>query len=127
MNGLASTAWAASGGSRCGRRWAAFRRPDGDPRADNRLDIVHVNELKGGDRGDRASARIRQHSRPLARADSASTDESAIAVGEQRIGFSAAACPGDVAWGDLGCDIVLECTGKFLKPGAACRPISTAA
>jgi glyceraldehyde 3-phosphate dehydrogenase len=31
-------------------------------------------------------------------------------------GFSAAAQPGDVAWGDLGCDIVLECTGKFLKP-----------
>ena len=26
------------------------------------------------------------------------------------------ASPGDVAWGDLGCDIVLECTGKFLKP-----------
>ena len=26
------------------------------------------------------------------------------------------AAPGDVAWGDLGCDIVLECTGKFLKP-----------
>ena len=32
------------------------------------------------------------------------------------IGFSAAASPGDVPWGDLGCDIVLECTGKFLKP-----------
>jgi glyceraldehyde 3-phosphate dehydrogenase len=24
--------------------------------------------------------------------------------------------PEDVPWGDLGCDIVLECTGKFLKP-----------
>ena len=24
--------------------------------------------------------------------------------------------PADVPWGDLGCDIVLECTGKFLKP-----------
>ena len=35
------------------------------------------------------------------------------------LGFSAAAAPGDVAWGDLGCDIVLECTGKFLKPAAA--------
>ena len=42
-------------------------RPDDDPRAGNRLDVVHVNELKGGDRGDRASARIRQHARPLAR------------------------------------------------------------
>ena len=29
---------------------------------------------------------------------------------------SATASPGEVAWGDLGCDIVLECTGKFLTP-----------
>jgi glyceraldehyde 3-phosphate dehydrogenase len=29
---------------------------------------------------------------------------------------SARGRPGDIAWGDLGCDIVLECTGKFLKP-----------
>jgi glyceraldehyde 3-phosphate dehydrogenase len=34
----------------------------------------------------------------------------------RRIGFGAAANPGDVSWGDLGCDVVLECTGKFLKP-----------
>ncbi len=40
----------------------------------------------------------------------------AISVGGKRIGFSAAASPGEVPWGDLGCDIVLECTGKFLKP-----------
>ena len=43
-------------------------------------------------------------------------DDNAIAIGKNRIGFSEAASPGDVAWGDLGCDIVLECTGKFLKP-----------
>ncbi|MFC7693746.1 ArsJ-associated glyceraldehyde-3-phosphate dehydrogenase [Paeniroseomonas aquatica] len=36
-------------------------------------------------------------------------------VGNQRIGFSASAAPADVPWGDLGCDVVLECTGKFLK------------
>jgi glyceraldehyde 3-phosphate dehydrogenase len=42
--------------------------------------------------------------------------DSAIAVGGKRIGYSAAASPGEVAWGDLGCEIVLECTGKFLKP-----------
>ena len=40
----------------------------------------------------------------------------AIIIGNRRIGFSAASLPGEVAWGDLGCDIVLECTGKFLKP-----------
>ena len=43
-------------------------------------------------------------------------DERGFAVGGKYIGFSAGASPGDVAWGDLGCDIVLECTGKFLKP-----------
>ncbi len=43
-------------------------------------------------------------------------DESAIVIDGKRLGFSAAAQPGDVAWGDFGCDIVLECTGKFLKP-----------
>ena len=26
----------------------AFDRPANDPRADNRLDIIHVNEVKGG-------------------------------------------------------------------------------
>ena len=43
-------------------------------------------------------------------------DDRAIRIDDRRIGFSAAASPGEVAWGDLGCDIVLECTGKFLKP-----------
>src|SRR4029077_9528182 len=43
-------------------------------------------------------------------------NDHAIIVNNTRMGFSAAAAPGDVKWGDLGCDIVLECTGKFLKP-----------
>ena len=43
-------------------------------------------------------------------------DEARIRIDNRSFGFSAAAKPGDVAWGDLGCDIVLECTGKFLKP-----------
>ena len=42
--------------------------------------------------------------------------ERAISIGGKRVGFSAAVTPGEVPWGDLGCDIVLECTGKFLKP-----------
>ena len=46
-------------------------------------------------------------------------DDRAIHIGNRRIGFSAAATPDAVPWGDLGCDIVLECTGKFLKPDAA--------
>lgn len=89
-------------------------RPADDPRAANRLDVVHVNELKGG-------AATAAH---LLEFDSvhgpwrerfAAEDDRALHIGDRRIGFSAAPTPEDVAWGDLGCDIVLECTGKFLK------------
>jgi glyceraldehyde 3-phosphate dehydrogenase len=92
-------------------------RPDDDPRRANRLDIVHVNELKGGAAAtahlvefDSAQGRWRAPITP--------EDDTAVVIGNRRIGFSAAARPEDVAWGDLGCDMVLECTGKFLTPEA---------
>ena len=89
-------------------------RPPDDPHRDNRLDVVHVNEIKGGAA---ATAHLLEfdsiHGRWHTRFDS---DERGIAVGGNYIGFTAGASPGDVAWGDLGCDLVLECTGKFLKP-----------
>ncbi|WP_421995174.1 ArsJ-associated glyceraldehyde-3-phosphate dehydrogenase [Reyranella sp.] len=85
-----------------------------DPRRGNRLDIVHVNEIKGGAE---ATAHLLEfdsiHGRWSA---SFEADERGIAVGGRYIGFSAEASPGGVPWGDLGCEIVLECTGKFLKP-----------
>jgi glyceraldehyde 3-phosphate dehydrogenase len=93
----------------------AVDRPADDPRAGNRLDIVHANEVRGG-------AAVTAH---LIEFDSlhgrwrqsfAVEDDHAIVIGNRRIDFSAACLPGDVPWGDLGCDIVLECTGKFLKP-----------
>jgi glyceraldehyde 3-phosphate dehydrogenase len=93
----------------------AIARIDGDPRAANRLDVVHVNEIKGGAP---ATAHLLEfdsiHGRW--RTSFEVEGDNAIIVGGKRIGFSAAASPGEVAWGDLGCDIVLECTGKFLKP-----------
>jgi glyceraldehyde 3-phosphate dehydrogenase len=94
----------------------AIYRPHDDPRGGNRLEVVHVNELKGG-------AAVTAH---LLEFDSlhgrwrdsfAVADDRAILIGDRRIGFSAAATPGEVDWGDLGCDIVLECTGRFLTPG----------
>ncbi|WGR95908.1 ArsJ-associated glyceraldehyde-3-phosphate dehydrogenase [Bradyrhizobium sp. ISRA443] len=39
----------------------------------------------------------------------------AITIANKQLGFTEAASPADIPWGDLGCDIVLECTGKFLK------------
>jgi glyceraldehyde 3-phosphate dehydrogenase len=89
-------------------------RPNDDPRADNRLDIVHVNEIKGGGETtahllefDGIHGRWRENFR--------AEDDSAIHIGNRCIGYTAAPTPDGVPWGDLGCDIVLECTGKFLK------------
>ena len=89
-------------------------RPADDPRAGNRLDVVHVNELKGGAA---TTAHLLEfdsiHGRW--RESFGFDDERAIVVGNRRIGFSAEPTPDAIAWGDLGCDVVLECTGKFLK------------
>lgn len=89
-------------------------RPTDDPRRSNALDIVHINELKGGAT---TAAHLLEFDSVHGRwRESFSVEgEHAIRVGDRRIGFSDAAAPGAVAWGDLGCDIVLECTGKFLK------------
>jgi glyceraldehyde 3-phosphate dehydrogenase len=90
------------------------RRPDDDPRRANRLDVAHVNEIKGGAA---ATAHLLEFDSVHGRWHGAfAADERGIAVDGKYIGFSAEASPGDVDWGDLGCDIVLECTGKFLKP-----------
>jgi glyceraldehyde 3-phosphate dehydrogenase len=93
----------------------AVRRADGDPRAANRLDIVHLNEIKGGAA---ATAHLLEFDSIHGRwhGSFGSENESAIRIDDNVLGFSAAAHPRDVPWGNLGCDIVLECTGKFLKP-----------
>ncbi|WP_295140772.1 ArsJ-associated glyceraldehyde-3-phosphate dehydrogenase [uncultured Reyranella sp.] len=97
---------------------AAFggvQRPLDDPRRDNRLEVIHVNEIKGGAA---ATAHLLEFDSMHGRwHTSFEVDgERGLAVGGTYLGFSAAAAPGDVPWGDLGCEMVLECTGKFLKP-----------
>lgn len=95
--------------------FGGFRRGLDDPRAGNRLEVVHINELKGGIA---ATAHLLEFDSIHGRwhASFAVEDDNAVVVDGRRLGFSAEAQPGDVAWGDHGCDIVLECTGKFLKP-----------
>lgn len=92
-------------------------RADGDPRASNRLEIVHLNEIKGGID---AAAHLLEfdslHGRW--RTPIEVTSDDTIVIDGKPMGFTSEAAPGDVPWGDLGCDIVLECTGKFLKPEA---------
>ena len=95
--------------------FGAAERPADDPRAGNRLEVVHVNEIKGGCAAtahlltfDSVQGRWRE--------DIAAEGEEALRIGQRRLGFSAHAAPQAIPWGDLGVDLVLECTGKFLTP-----------
>ena len=92
-----------------------IRRAADDPRRDRRLDIVHLNEVKGGAA---VAAHLLEFDSVHGRwHESFQVDgERGLAVGGKYLGFSDGATPDAVPWGDLGCDIVLECTGKFLKP-----------
>lgn len=93
---------------------AAERQGD-DPRADNRLDVVHFNEIKGGSA---ATAHLLEFDSVQGRwrAQIEVSGDEAVTIDGKRISFSAHAAPGDIPWGDLGVDVVLECTGKFLTP-----------
>jgi glyceraldehyde 3-phosphate dehydrogenase len=95
--------------------FGGLQRPMDDPRRDNRLEVIHVNEIKGGAA---ATAHLLEFDSMHGRwHTSFEVDgERGLAVGGTYLGFSAAASPGEVAWGDLGCEMVLECTGKFLTP-----------
>jgi glyceraldehyde 3-phosphate dehydrogenase len=93
----------------------AAERPQDDPRAANRLEVVHLNELKGGAA---ATAHLLQFDSVQGRwrADIAAVGDQAIRIGDGSLSFSSHASAADIPWGDLGVDLVLECTGKFLTP-----------
>jgi glyceraldehyde 3-phosphate dehydrogenase len=82
-----------------------------DPRAGNRLDVVHVNELKGGAA---TTAHLLEfdsiHGRWRERFGV--EDNRALLIGNRRIGFSEAAIPEAIPWAELGCDLVLEWHGQ---------------
>jgi glyceraldehyde 3-phosphate dehydrogenase len=50
------------------------------------------------------------------RSDIAAEGEHGICIDGHRLSFSAHATAAEIPWGDLGVDVVLECTGKFLTP-----------
>jgi glyceraldehyde 3-phosphate dehydrogenase len=95
---------------------AAERQAD-DPRADNRLEVVHLNEIKGGAA---ATAHLLAFDSVQGRwrADIRAEGEDAIRIDGRRLSFSAHSNPADIPWGELGVDVVLECTGKILTPEA---------
>lgn len=93
----------------------AAERQNDDPRAGNRLEVVHLNEIKGGAAAtahllafDTVQGKWREHIH--------AEGDNAVLIGDQRLGFSSHATAADIPWGDLGVDVVLECTGKFLTP-----------
>lgn len=93
---------------------AAERQTD-DPRSGNRLDVVHLNEIKGGAA---ATAHLLEFDSVQGRwrADIQADDAQTIRINDKKLGFSSYAASADIPWGDLGVDVVLECTGKFLTP-----------
>ena len=93
---------------------AAERQLD-DPRAGNRLEVVHLNEIKGGAAATAhllAFDTVQGKWRERIHAEG----ENAITIGSQRLSFSAHPTAAEIPWGDLGVDVVLECTGKLLTP-----------
>ena len=93
----------------------AAHRPADDPRQANRLEVVHLNELKGGAAATAHLLAFDSVQGPW-RADIAAEGESAIRVNKQTLTFSAHGQAADIPWGDMGVELVLECTGKFLTP-----------
>ncbi|WP_029356941.1 ArsJ-associated glyceraldehyde-3-phosphate dehydrogenase [Bosea sp. 117] len=93
----------------------AAERPADDPRADNRLEVVHFNEIKGGAA---ATAHLLEFDSVQGRwrADIAANGDDAVTIDGKHISFSALGMPAEIPWGDLGVEVVLECTGKFLTP-----------
>ena len=93
----------------------AAERPADDPRAGNRLEVVHLNEIKGGAA---ATAHLLAFDSTQGkwRADITATGEQGIRIDDRQLSFSSHASAAEIPWSDLGVDVVLECTGKFLTP-----------
>ena len=93
---------------------AAERQAD-DPRAGNRLDVVHLNELKGGAA---AIAHLLAFDSVQGkwRAEIRAEGDDAVLIDGKKLRFTSHPASAQIPWGDLGVDLVLECTGKFLTP-----------
>ena len=89
---------------------------------DGDLEIVHINEVKGG--AETAAHLLKFDSVHGTWPVEVAADGDALQIGDQWVGFSDKAEPGAVDWAGLGVDLVLECTGQF-KSEAALAPYFT--
>lgn len=75
------------------------------------LDFVHINEPKGGAA---CAAHLLEFDTVHGRWDHCiASGENTVIIDGQRLSFSEETAPGAVPWGDLGVDILLECSGKY--------------
>ena len=75
------------------------------------LDIVHINEIKGGPE---TAAHLLEFDSLHGRwTRDISYDSTSLSIDGRRIGFSDRNVPGDIRWGEPGVDIVIEASGKF--------------
>lgn len=76
------------------------------------LEFVHVNEIKGGVE---CAAHLLEFDTVHGRWSHAIKAEGdrVFSIDGTDVGFSENAEPGDTPWADLGCDVVIEATGKF--------------
>ena len=95
--------------------FGAVERPYDDPRTGNRLEVVHLNEIKGNAE---STAHLVQFDTVQGRwrGDIAAEGADRIRINGQQLGFTQHATAAEIPWGELGVDVVLECTGKFLTP-----------
>jgi glyceraldehyde 3-phosphate dehydrogenase len=93
----------------------AVQRPSNDPGLANRIEVAHINEIKGGAS---ATAHLLEFDSVQGRwmAQIRAEDEHSVHVDNQEIRFTSHTTPDQISWGDSGVDVVLECTGKFLTP-----------
>ncbi len=79
------------------------------------LSFTHINELNGD--ASTAAHLLTFDSVHGRWSEDVHGDGDVLAVNGTELGYSSAAEPGDVPWGELGVEIVLECSGKFRTPG----------
>jgi len=101
--------------------FGAAERPEDDPRRGHRLEVVHVNEIKGGVAAcahllafDTVQGRWRADIRAEAGTSGGSGD--GLHIGGRPIRYTSHPTAAEIPWGEQGVDVVLECTGKFLTP-----------
>ncbi len=97
-------------------RLAARAALQGLARGGATFDLVHVNEVKGGVA---TAAHLLEFDSVHGRwhAD-IGTEAGALRIGDRRVGFSEYTSPADIPWSDLGVDVVIEASGKFVKQAA---------